>query len=375
MYSISAAGKTLEGYEAVAYPTRRDGDMRPLLHDAARVVLSDSGLEFALGFRRSKNLLGKEVKFADVVDLATCESFSVPAETVFLAAVIGGDFKLMAKIGEEIVTYANFGRTEYRIEPDGDKAELTPLGYYDTFVRYVPGDDEFYYPLMFDPKIAAQADVKRFYDYYGWRARTGRGGDRHFVLLYEDETSTDARWVWYFCDNFKRCSERVDFGDESEVETWDLDPNGVIRMLTTENKKFHIDAQGRTVPGWPESYAASNEFAYERLFEDTDSDWIVGRNANGLFVIGRNASTLTDKEAESIAYFTKLLAVRKDRDDPLFVFEDSDGIVSIADKSGSVLVATDIPTGSRVTGITADRTDGEVRIAVEGEAVPRRYAI
>jgi hypothetical protein len=59
--------------------------------------------------------------------------------------------------------YENFSKTTKNIEADGDKTELTPLGYYDMYVSY---DDNYFYPEIFNIQTNKEKEIDKFYDYF-----------------------------------------------------------------------------------------------------------------------------------------------------------------------------------------------------------------
>lgn len=184
------------------------------------------------------------MNYAEIIDMQSGETFSLQVSNIFLVKVVNGDIKMLVKVGDELKWYENFGKTEYSIEPDGDKKEITPLGYFDMFVRY---DNDYYYPVILDEAKRSAANVKRFYDYYGFKSYTDADGVDHFILLIEAETSTEDDPAWYWTDNFRISSDKLDFGNDSEVDSWEIDSNGRISMKLTDGSNWHVDESGRMI--------------------------------------------------------------------------------------------------------------------------------
>ena len=339
MHTLEILGRSFGPYEAVVYQDgSTKGDIRPILYDAAIIRLSDGTRSFAMGYKISKNLFGKELNYAEIIDMQTGETFSLQVSNIFLMKVIRGDLKILAKIGSELKWYENFWKTEYQIEPDGDKKEVTPLGYFDMFIRY---DDDYYYPIILDEVTRTRATEERFYDYFGFKSYTDGSGSDHFLLLIEAETSTEEKPIWYWVDNFRKMSDVLEFGDDSEeVEAWEIDSDGRISMSLTSGTKWYVDDAGQMVK-WalPKK---SNEFNYTRFFEDTDASVIIGKNMDGLFLIERNKSSLTEREQQSIVYFENFLACFKNGESPFFLMKNKDGDVIIIDRDGTEILTTDL---------------------------------
>lgn len=85
-----------------------------------------------------------------------------------------------------------------------------------------------------------------------------------------------------------------------------------------------------------------NEFVYTRFFEDTDASVIIGKNANGLFLIERNKSKLSEQEQKSIVYFEDFLACYKNGESPFFLIKDQDSNVLVVNRDGMEILATDL---------------------------------
>jgi hypothetical protein len=66
-------------------------------------------------------------------------------------------------------------------------------------------------------------------------------GGEHFVMMIEDERSTEDDPYWYWVDNFVPISEKIILDDDQYVEDWNLDPYGNIKFTITNGSKYHID--------------------------------------------------------------------------------------------------------------------------------------
>jgi hypothetical protein len=109
MYSLNVKNRELGPYEAIWYPDgKKEGNMLPLLYDVATVTLKDNQKSFALCFKKSSSLFGGAIQYADIVDMATGEFFSLQTSNIFHFSVVGGDPKVILKIGKELKFYENF---------------------------------------------------------------------------------------------------------------------------------------------------------------------------------------------------------------------------------------------------------------------------
>ncbi len=276
MYSLNIQNRELGPYESIWYSDgKKEGNMLPLLYDVATIILKDEKASFALCYKKSSSLFGGEIKYADIVDMKTGEFFSLQTSNIFHFSVVDGDPKIILKIGKELKFYENFGKTELVVEPDGEKTDLTPLGYFDSFVGIDP-DDGLYIPIILSTDKKRLANVLKFGDYYGFRSYEAEGY-QHFLLFVEDKNSTEATPDWYWTDNFIRISERIDLSKEEYVEEWSIDSYGNIFFTVTSGKKYHIDkGNGKMLEGW--NLPESSDFTFVRVYEDTDSNWIVAKN-------------------------------------------------------------------------------------------------
>lgn len=364
MYEIKIAGNVCGPYEATLYPDgKREGNIMPIMYDTAEIHLSDASASYAIGYKRSKNLFGKEISSLDAVHMTTGESFSFQADNVFILKVIGGDLKALVRSGGELRYYENFGRSEHWIEADGDKSEVVPVGAYG---RYLRMDEDWYYPLVIDPQDAQGTMEKRFHDFYGFRSYEDGNGKKHFLLLIESETSTAENEVWFWTDNFVRISDTVDFGDDSEyVEDWSVDSLGRISMTVTSGARWHMDASGKFVRGM--LAPVDSDFSFVRACEDTDSPMVVGKNDKGYFVFDSRTSEITPEEQRKITYFPEFVMVQKSIIAPLFLFRSEGGEIVLVDETGKVVLVTDLDGSEKIESIVLDGESARVRIANEGE--------
>ena len=235
------------------------------------------------------------------------------------------------------------------------------------FIRY---DDDYYYPIILDEKVRTESTVKRFYDYYGFKSYTDANGVDHFILLIEAETSTEEKPIWYWTDNFRKSSDVLEFGDDSEyVEEWEIDSDGRISMILTSGAKWYVDETGHMVKGILSK--RTNEFNYTRFFEDTDASVIIGKNINGIFLIERNKTNLSEREQNSIVYFEDFLACFKNGESPFFLIKNKDGDVIIINRDGKEILTTDL-SGDEEIAAFAYENNSTYSVQVKWEGV-RKY--
>ncbi|MBP9779781.1 hypothetical protein KBD33_04140 [Candidatus Gracilibacteria bacterium] len=343
-FTLSVPGRELGPYEAIQYPNGDiKGDIKPILYDTASIHLLDQLQSFALCYKESKNLSGKKVSFVDVVNMESGEFYSLQVSNIYYFNVFAGIPHIIGKVGNNLVYYEKFGKSLKPVEADGDKHELTPLGAFDMFLTY---DDNYFYPLIFSEIHRKIAKIKKFYDYYGWRSYVDPNGGEHFVMMIEDERSTEDDPYWYWVDNFVPISEKIILDDDQYVEDWNLDPYGNIKFTITNGSKYHIDKnEGSMVPGW-DGLSESTNFSFIREYDDTDADEIVGKNENGSFIIDRNLTTISREDQKKIIYFPKfvwcLSPSEADRATPCFLMMKDDGQIVLVDSKSQILCGTDL---------------------------------
>lgn len=89
MHSLTLLGRSFGPYEAIVHANgTTEGDIRPILYDTAIVQLSDGTRSFSLGYKTSQNLFGKELSYAEIIDMQSGESFSLQVANIFLAKVV-----------------------------------------------------------------------------------------------------------------------------------------------------------------------------------------------------------------------------------------------------------------------------------------------
>jgi len=334
--------KKVKDYQAIWYANgKREWDMLPIIADQAVIGLSDGTISYALGYRTSRNLFGKTFSYADVVNMESWEAFSFQVENIFYLGVINGDPKMIARTKDGLKLYENFAQSVKNIEPDADKATLTPLGYYNMFVSY---DKDAYYPEIFRTSPSS-GTIKSFYDYFGFQAFEDSMG-KHFILFIEDAQSTEENPVWYFVDNFRIVSEAIRFTkfipDDSEeyVEDWWVDAAGVINLKATTTWYYHLDSAWILVK-WA-TKSKENTFTFVKYFEDTDIPEIVGKNPQGYFLIDRDKTTLNQKETKNIVYYKDFLAYTHIPQKPLFFFQSSESVVLVVGPEGQIHYQTNL---------------------------------
>lgn len=368
-YTLSVADKKLWPYESIAYPNGDiSGDIRPILYDTAHIKLLDANKSYSLCYKESKNLSGKKIAYVDIVDMETGVFFSLQVSNIYYIDVFEWQPHIVAKIGKELRYYKDFWVIQKPIEPDGDKWDLTPLWVFDMFLSY---DDDYYYPLIFSREHSVLAKIRRFYDYYGYRSYIDPNGWEHFIMMIEDERSTESDPYWYWVDNFVPISEKITLSEDQYVETWELDPYGNIQFTITNGGKYSIDKSTKEMhDGWVLP-SGSNHFSFVRAFDDTDADEIVAKSELGYFIIDRNLSSITKNDQAKIVYFKEffwcLSPSEANAAYPRFLMlKEDDQIVLINEKS-EILCGTDLkweytPTEATIANniLTVKISDGTI---------------
>lgn len=341
MFTYNINWKENWPYEAIMYANgRTDWDINPIIYDNAEIELNWETVSFVLWFKKTKNIFWKEIKYADIISEQTWEIFSLQINNIFMIKIINDDMKIIAIVWDEIKFYENFWKSEILLEPDWDKKELTPLGYYNMYVSY---DNDYYYPLIIDD-IEHNWIIKRFYDYYGYKSYIDTDWTRHLIMLIEDEKEN-----WYWTDNFKIMTEKIYFSDDiEEIETWDITWDWIIYMETNYNKEYYIEDW--KVKGWKVE-KSKNIFVYTRYFEDTDIDFIVWKNGNWYFITNRMKEEYTDKEKDSIQYFPEFIKYVKDLNKGYFLIKKSGWNIVLVDEKMNEKIVTDIEDSSQITSI------------------------
>lgn len=343
-FILKTQTRELWPYEAIQYPNGDvQWDIRPILYDAAIIHLLDTKKSYALCYKETKSISWKKVQFVDVVDMETSLFFSLQVSNIYCFMVTDGTPHIIAKVGKELLYFKDFAKTLQKVEADGDKWELTPLGAFDMFLTY---DEDYYYPIIFSREREELTKVKQFSDYYGWRSYTDPNGGEHFVLMIEDTRSTESDPYWYWVDNFVPISDKIVFPDDQYIENWTLDPYGNIIFDITNGSKYHIDKSIGKVVAWWENLPESQNFSYVREYDDTDTDAVVGKNDNGYFIVNKNKKTLTKTEQEGITYFQKfvwcLSPSEANADGARFLMMKADGQIVLIDDDSRVLCGTDM---------------------------------
>lgn len=333
MYNYNINNTVYWPYEAIYYPNwEMRGDINPIIYDNAEIDLNWDNVSYVFCYKISKNIFWKEIKYVDIICEQTWETFSLQVSNIFMIKVIWNDLKILAKIWDNLKFYENFWKTEYDIEPDWDKKEITPLWYYNMFVRY---DEQYYYPIIIDENVHSWI-IKEFYDYYWYKSYIDDNWWKHLIMLIEYFQNN-----WFWTDNFVIFSERIYFSDDiEEIETWDISSNWIVYMETNYNKHYYLDEQGKIIE-WAVKINNS-EFVYTRYFEDTDTDFIVWKNNKWYFIINRFVNELNEKEKEKIIYFKNyLFYIKKDWKSFFLVSKESSDIVLVNENSDEI-ISTDL---------------------------------
>lgn len=346
MYYTKINNKEFWPYEAIMHSWGdTEGDIRPIIFDNAEIDINWNTVNYSLCYKISKNLFWKEIKYADIINESSGEVFSFQVNNIFLIKVYEEDLKLLARIWENLKFYENFWKTDLDIEPDWDKADLEPLWYFDMFLSY---DDDFYYPLILDKRIKESAQIKRFWDYYWFRSYVDVNWGKHFLLLIQDENDD-----WYWVDNFKKISQNIDFwNDTEEIETWNITQNWKIYTETNLSNKYYLDDNWVLVKWIAEE--SGDAFLFLRHFEDTNSDYIIWKNTNGLFIINRNQTDIDEDEQKNIFYFKKYISFLNKWKDIYFLMEKNNWEVVFVNKDSDELILTDLDSSCEVSEISFD---------------------
>ena len=154
MSKILALGLKSPDYNATRSTTKEEGDLRPILFDSATISLQGATHAFTIGYRTTTDLFGKEKSVLDIVDMSNSEVFSLFVDVIFCIRVVGDDPRVVARLGNKLIAYENYGKSEIELEADGDKKELTPLGYYN---YYVAKDGSQYRPYSLGAPLTPDA--------------------------------------------------------------------------------------------------------------------------------------------------------------------------------------------------------------------------
>jgi len=83
-----------------------------------------------------------------------------------------------------------------------------------------------------------------------------------------------------------------------------------------------------------------NNFSYTRVFEDTDSEYVVAHSSKGYFIIDSTIQNLSKKQEDEIVYFGDfywcLSPSEAGSDAPRFLMQTLDEQIVLVDVSGSV---------------------------------------
>lgn len=348
-------------YEAIYHPNGEiEWDINPIIYDNAEIELNWENTSFVLCYKISKNIFWSEIKYADIINEMTWEIFSFQANNIFMIKIVWDDVRVLAKVWDDLKYYENFWKIEYNIEPDWDKKDLTPLWYYNMYVRF---DDDYYYPLIIDSEIHTWI-IKRFFDYYWYKSFTDNEWWRHLIMLIEDEKEN-----WYWADNFEIFSEKIYFSDDiEEIETWDITPDWVITMVTSYETHYYLDENGKVIEWRPATNTTA--FVFTRYYEDTDIDFIVWKNENWYFIINRVTSELSDKQREKIVYLNWFKAYTNNSWKGYFLMVKPSWEIALFDQVSKELMSTDLEETDIVTKITYD---GKLLTVILGSWENRQY--
>lgn len=288
-------------------------------------------------------MLGKKTQKIDVINEQTGDFFTVFADNVYSTSPRGESLVVIARVGQEIRAYEQGIKQEVLLEIDGDKDDITPLGAYEMYIRY---DDEYYYPYILNPSYINTAQVSKFFDYYGYRSYEDSEGNKHFVLFIEDIRSTESAPHWYFTDNFVPISQNIILSEEEYVESWEINADGQITFIVTSGQQYRVDRRDGSYSSGTWTNDPENNFSYTRVFEDTDSEYVVAHSSKGYFIIDSTIQNLSKKQEDDIIYFQDfywcLSPSEAGSDTPRFLMQTLDEQIVLADEHGRTIAGTDL---------------------------------
>lgn len=348
-------------------------DILPIIYDESIIELKWVSTSYSLCYKISKNLLWKEINYADLVDEKTWETFSFQVSNIFVIKIIKNDIKLIASVWNELKFFENFWKKSIKIENDWDKRELTPLWDYDSFIAY---DNDYYYPIILNEAKLQKSEIKRFFDYYWYKSYIDNSWESHVVMLIEHEKSDDYRDYWCFIDNFKIISVRLHFWSDTEyVEEWELDWNYTILMTLTSWKKAYILNWDQKIYYWNPPSNITKDFVFTRFFDDTDIDYIVWKNNFWYFIFDRNLISIDSKKAKSILYYKDFIHYEKD--DKLFVVINKNDEIIILNEKNKEILTTDLTLDYKIKEIHYKNNNKVIEIVSikESKEIKRDYIL
>jgi hypothetical protein len=165
--------------------------------------------------------------------------------------------------------------------------------------------------------------------------------------LIEWEDSNETKDAWYFVDNFKKISKRIDFGDDTQyIEEWELDEYGDIYMTVTNWETWYLDQiTGNTTQT---KRAKPQRFTYTRYFEDTDHTFIVWKNEKWLFIIDRTRSDISQQEQSTLKYFSGVHGRVLDGEKIYFFMEQITWEIDLVNVSWNIIAYTDLKSQEKI---------------------------
>lgn len=369
MYFLEINGKKLWPYNAIKDSKWNvKWDILPIIYDNADLQLTNGKVFYSLCYKVSKNLFWKELVYADLVDEESWETFSYQVKNIYFLRVFKDDIHMIARVWDELKYFSNFGRKNINIESDWDKAELTPLWYFDTFITY---DDNYFYPLFLDWEKHNNY-VKKFYDYYGYKAFKDESWIKHLYMLIEHSSSSEQNPVWYFVDNFEIISEKLYFDDY--VEKWDVDADWDIFMETTNLNHYYIlVGKSNKIVKWKKwnltTKVKNSVFLFTRFFEDSDSHYIVWQRDEWFFVISKLETNITDAMQKQIVYYKQFLWFNKEH--KFFIMQNYAWEIVLLDIFWKLVLTTDLELDDKIKDIDVSEDKMLINISLEnGELRP-----
>ena len=343
-YFLTINGKELWSYDAtLSSDVSYQGDIRPFVYDRATLNLRSDQGSFALGASFGVNMLGAKTQKIDVINEQSGDFFTLFADNIYSTTPQEGSLVVIARIGDEIRAYEKGIKNDIHLEIDGDKTDMTPLGAYEMYVRY---DDDYYYPYILNPSYQNTKKVEKFFDYYGYRSYEDSEGGKHFILFIEDIRSTESKPYWYFTDNFVQISENIILSEEEYVETWEITASGDITFVVTSGANYYVDrSTGKYYQGTLAARPVSS-FSYTRVFEDTDSEYVIAKNEKWTFIIDSTINNLSPEKEKTLRYFQDfywcLSPSEANENAPRFLMLTFDDQIILTDESGATIAGTDL---------------------------------
>jgi len=368
MYYIKWKDWKIWPYEAIMKSSwEKNWEILDIFYDNATIDLKWEKNSYSIWYKKSKSLFWKTIQYLDLIDEESFETFSFQISNIFLLKIIDNDIKIIAKLWNELKFFENFWRKVINIESDWDKKDLTPLSYFDIFVIY---DDKYFYPLFLNWKNNLY-DIDKFFDYYWFKSYTDNSWINHFFMLIEDKSSNEKEEIWYFVDNFNKISEKLYFDDY--VKIWNLDEDWDIIIKTTNKDKYYIEVgKDIKIKKWEKIKKEKNKktFLFSRVYEDTDSPYIVWQNEKWFFIISKLDTKIKE---ENIIYYKEFLWFNKTY--KLYIVETLEWEIVLLNSFARNFLITDLSINDKIQEIKLSDNNKILSLKIETENTFRDYII